>query len=70
MPPLAKAPDCPGHLPHLPTPENAYFLNEWLHGLQQCQMFTMGCPNLTLGVDHKPLRYRRKTVANFKTTNI
>ena len=26
-----------------------------IHGLQACRMFTLGCPNLTLAVDHRPL---------------
>lgn len=26
-----------------------------LFGLESCHMFTMGCPNLTIAVDHKPL---------------
>ena len=26
-----------------------------LFGLESCRMFTMGCPNLTIAVDHKPL---------------
>jgi len=26
-----------------------------LHGLQQCRLFTLGCPNLIVATDHKPL---------------
>ena len=26
-----------------------------VYGLQQCRMFVLGCPNLTVAVDHKPL---------------
>ena len=25
------------------------------YGLKQCRMYTLGCPNLTLATDHKPL---------------
>jgi hypothetical protein len=26
-----------------------------MHGLQQCRLFTLGCPNLIVATDHKPL---------------
>ena len=26
-----------------------------VHGLESCRMFVLGCPSLTIGVDHKPL---------------